>query len=135
MNNGEKKITHNSYGLPYMISFETSDQDGYLLSSQDKLKRSGTISVKKYNYNKTGYLVGIDTFYDKNPDPVETLTFSYDPFGNITERLKKKMNVLVNDLQIIYDNKTQLLYSLIRRNPSTNYMEIIRFTSYEYFEK
>ena len=133
--NGIKKTTHNSYGLPYLISFETFDEDGYLLSSQDKLKRSGTISVKKYDYDEKGYLIGIDSYYDKNPDPVETLTFSYDPFGNITERLQKKMNTLVNDLQIIYDTKTQLLYSLIRRNPGTNFMEILRFTSYEYFEK
>lgn len=133
--NGIKKITHNSYGLPYLISFETFDEDGYLLSSQDKLKRSGTVSIKKYEYDKKGYLTGMYTFYDKSPDPVETTTFTYDPFGNITERLQKKMNILVNDLQIIYDTKTQLLYSLIRRNPSTNFMEIIRFTSYEYFEK
>lgn len=132
--NGIKKTTHNSYGLPYLISFDTFDEDGYLISSQDKLKRSGTISVKKYNYDEKGYLKGIDTYYDKNPEPVETHLFSYDPFGNITERLQKKMNILVNDLQIIYDTKTQLLYSIIRRNPSTNFMEIIRFTSYEYFK-
>ena len=132
--NGIKKITYNSYGLPYLISFNTFDEDGYLLSSQDKLKRSGTVSIKKYKYDEKGYLKGIDTFYDKNPEPVETTTFAYDPFGNITERLQKKMNTLVNDLQIIYDTKTQLLYSIIRRNPSTNFMEIIRFTGYEYFK-
>ena len=56
--NGIKKTTHNSYGLPYLISFDTFDEDGYLLSSQDKLKRSGTISVKKYNYDEKGYLKG-----------------------------------------------------------------------------
>ena len=133
--NGIKKTTYNSYGLPYLISFDTFDEDGYLLSSQEKLKRSGTVSKKKYEYNEKGYLKEIYTFYDKNPDPVETITFAYDPFGNITERLQKKMNTLVNDLQIIYDTKTQLLYSIIRRNPSTNFMEIIRFTGYEYFNK
>ena len=45
--NGIKKTTYNSYGLPYLISFDTFDEDGYLLSSQDKLKRSGTVSKKK----------------------------------------------------------------------------------------
>ena len=133
--NGIKRTTHNSYGLPYLISFDTFDDDGYLVSSHDKLKRSGTLSIKKYRYGDKGYLSEIETFYGKNSEPVETIAYSYDPFGNLTERLQKKMNTLVNDLQIIYDTKTQLLYSIIRRNPSTNFMDIIRFTGYEYYQK
>ena len=88
---------------------------------------------KKYKYNAKGYLDRIETFYDKTVEPVETISFLYDPFGNLTERLHKKMNILVNELQLIYDDKTQLLYSIIRRDPSTNFMAIIRFKTYEYY--
>ncbi len=130
---GGKKTTYNSYGLPYLISTEEKDADGYLVSRKEKLKRSGTISTNKYQYNAKGYLDRIETFYDKTVEPVETISFLYDPFGNLTERLHKKMNILVNELQLIYDDKTQLLYSIIRRNPSTNFMAIIRFKTYEYY--
>ena len=132
--NGEKKTRYNSYGLPYLISFETYDEDGYKIASQEKLKRSGTISENKYTYTEKGLLKQILTFYDKKTDPVQTISFSYDAFGNMTERLEKKMNTLVKDLQVIFDTKTQLLHSIIRRNPNTNFMAIIRFTTYDYFD-
>lgn len=128
-----KKTTYNSYGLPYLISSKQNDGDGYLISSQEKLKRSGTISTKKYNYNKKGYLDTIKTFYNKNAEAVESISFAYDPFGNLKERLHKKMGTLIDELQLVYDNKTQLLYSIIRRNPGTNFISIIRFKSYEYY--
>jgi hypothetical protein len=130
---GGKKTTYNSYGLPYLISSEETDTDGYLVSRKEKLKRSGTLSTKKYQYNEKGYLDVIETYYNKTIEPVESVSFLYDPFGNLTERLDKKMNILVNELQLIYDDKTQLLYSIIRRDPSTNFMAIIRFKTYEYY--
>lgn len=132
--NGEKRTRFNSYGLPYLISFDTYDEDGYKITSQEKLKRSGTVSKKTYSYTEKGFLQEVLTFYDKKPDPVQTITFSYDAFGNMTERLEKKMNTLVKDLQVIFDTKTQLLHSIIRRNPNNNFMAIVRFTTYEYFD-
>ena len=131
--NGDKSTKLNAYGLPYLIAYDVFDEYGYKIASIEKLKRSGTVTKKKYLYNNKGILETLESYYDKNIDPVETISFSYDTFGNITERLQKKMNILVNDLQVIYDTKTQLLYSIIRRNPSTNFMEIVRFTTYEYY--
>ena len=52
--------------------------------------------------------------------------------NGILERNEFKQGVLIRDLQVIFDTKTGLLYSIIDRNPRNNFMSIIRFTEYLY---
>jgi len=127
-----KKTTFNSYNLPYLISHDEYNEDGYKINSIDKLKMGGTMYKKAYSYNEKGLVISIDTYYDRNPKPVERLTFKYDEFDNILERNEFKQGVLIRDLQVIFDTKTGLLYSIIDRNPRNNFMSIIRFTEYLY---
>jgi hypothetical protein len=129
----DKKTTYNSYGLPYLLSYEIYDENGYKTSSIDKLKMGGTIYKKNYGYNDKGLLTTIQTYYDNHPNPVEALKFQYDDFGNIIERHEFKQDVFLRDLQIIFDTKTGLLHSIIDRNPVNNFMSIIRFTGYEIY--
>ena len=129
----DKKTTYNSYKLPYLISYDEFNEDGYKTCSIDKLKMGGTIYKKNYLYNDKGLLINIKTFYDKHPKPVEELKFKYDSFGNIIERHEFKQEVFVKDFQIIFDTKTGLLHSIIDRNPVNNFMSIIRFTKYEFY--
>ena len=61
------------------------------------------------------YILAIDAgttssraiLFDKNAEAVESISFAYDPFGNLKERLHKKMGTLIDELQLVYDNKTQ----------------------------
>ena len=129
----KRKTTFNSYKLPYLISYDEYNEDGYKISSIDKLKMGGTMYKKLYIYNKKGLLVNIKTFYDRHENPVEELKFQYDDFGNLIERHEIKQEVFIRDLQIIFDNKTGLLHSIIDRNPINNFMSIIRFTNYEFY--
>ena len=94
----------------------------------------GTVYKKDFSYNEKGLLMNIKTFYDKHPEPVEEYDFKYDIFGNILERQEYKQGVLIRDFQIIFDTKTGLLYSIIARNPVTNFMSIVRFTDYKYYQ-
>ena len=130
----KKKTTYNSYNLPYLISYDQYNEDGYKICSVDKLKMGGTMYKKVYDYNRKGLLTSINTYYDKHPEPVEALFFKYDDFGNIIERHENKQNVFIRDLQIIFDTKTGLLHSIIDRNPINNFMSIIRFTKYETYD-
>lgn len=129
----DRKTTYNSYKLPYLISYDEFNEDGYKTCSVDKLKMGGTIYKKNYAYNNKGLLTSIKTFYDKHPKPVEELKFQYDGFGNIIERHEFKQEVFINDFQIIFDTKTGLLHSIIDRNPMNNFMSIIRFTDYMFY--
>jgi len=130
----DKKTTYNSYGLPYLISYQLYNEDGYKTTSIDKLKMGGTVYKKDYEYNSKGLLTGIRTYYDNYPNPVKELKFQYDDFGNIIERHEIKQDVFIRDLQIIFDTKTGLLHSIIDTNPINNFMSIIRFTSYEFYD-
>ena len=91
-------------------------------------------TIPIYPNNEKGLLMNIKTFYDKHPEPVEECEFKYDLFGNILERQEYKQGVLIRDFQIIFDTKTGLLHSIIDRNPVTNFMSIVRFTKYEYYQ-
>ena len=130
----EKKTTYNSYNLPYLISYDEYNEDGYKIRAIDKLKMGGTVYKKDFSYNEKGLLMNIKTFYDKHPEPVEEYDFKYDVFGNILERQEYKQGVLIRDFQIIFDTKTGLLHSIIDRNPVTNFMSIVRFTEYKYYQ-
>ena len=129
-----KKTTYNSYNHPYLISSDEYNEDGYKISAIDKLKMGGTVYKKDFFYNEKGLLIKIKTFYDKHPEPVEECEFKYDVFGNILERQEYKQGVLIRDFQIIFDTKTGLLHSIIDRNPVTNFMSIVRFTEYKYYQ-
>ena len=131
--NGFKKVTYNNYGLPYMDEYEKWDSVGYKLEEIQVMRMSSTQYTKKFFYNDKGFLASWSTTVNESNNPLEECQFKYDNFGNLIERKNYKDGFFLGELQIIYDNKTQLLGSTIEKMSGSNLMLILRFQVVEFF--
>lgn len=134
MESGFKKVTYNNYGLPYMDEYETWDADGYKLEEIQKLRMGSAEYKKKFFYNERGLLSSWTIQYNDSEKPVKEAQFKYDSFGNVIERKIFGSSVFTGELQIVYDNKTQLLGSTIERLAGSNLLVILRFQNIQYFK-
>jgi hypothetical protein len=130
---GFKKTTFNNYGLPYMDEFESWDADGYKLEEIQKWRMGSNQYNKKFFYNDKGLLSTWAIHYNNSEKPVQETQFKYDGFGNVIERKYFKEGIFIGELQIIYDNKTQLLGSTIEKLAGANYMVILRFKDIQFY--
>jgi len=130
---GSKTIVSNNYNLPYKEEWEIRNADGYLLESIENFKMIELLKSKKYFYNEKGLLSSIAVYENNAPNPIEETIFKYDALGNLIEKHTKRNGIFIKDLQIIYDNKTQLLGSFIQREVASNLMYIVRFKDYKFY--
>ena len=130
---GSKTIVSNNYNLPYKEEWEIRNADGYLLESIENFKMIELLKSKKYFYNEKGLLSSIAIYENNTPNPIEENIFKYDALGNLIEKHTKRNGIFIKDLQIIYDNKTQLLGSFIQREVASNLMYIVRFKDYKFY--
>lgn len=131
---GYKKVTYNNYGLPYMDEFEFWDNDGYKLEEVQKLRMGSTEYKKKFFYNEKGLLSSWAIHYNNSEKPVQEARFKYDNFGNVIERLNYSEGIFKGELQIVYDNKTQLLGSTIEKLAGSNLLIILRFSDIQFYK-
>jgi hypothetical protein len=130
---GSKTIVSNNYNLPYKEEWEIRNADGYLLERIENFKMIELLKSKKYFYNEKGLLSSIAIYENNGPNPIEENIFKYDALGNLIEKHTKRNGIFIKDLQIIYDNKTQLLGSFIQREVASNLMYIVRFKDYKFY--
>jgi hypothetical protein len=117
-----------------MDEFTIWNEDGYKLEELQKLRMASAEYKKKFIYNEKGLLSSIQTFYNNSESPVQETTFKYDHFGNIIEKKQFKEGIFLGELQIIYDNKTQLLGSTIEKMEGSNMMYILRFNTVKFYK-
>jgi hypothetical protein len=130
-----KKTTLNSYGLPYKSEMIYYDENGYLLEKEERFIRTGKTNKQVFEYNEKGYLVKKLTYEGSAFDPSEEVQYVYDEFGNLFEKHEYKDGVYISETQIVYNEKTKLMTAIIIRDVKTDFLMVIRFGSYSYFEK
>jgi YD repeat-containing protein len=129
-----KRVKYNNYDLPYMEEFFNYNQDGYLIERIERIKMTSDVFTYHYGYNENGKLATIVKTTNKSEVPVEELKFKYDELGNLLEKHIYKNGVFTTDVQIIYNSRSRLLSSVITRQVSTNFMLILRFLDYEFYD-
>jgi hypothetical protein len=130
----EKKTLFNSYKLPYVEEMNYFNADGYLIEKEERLKMTSGIVRYIYAYNDKGLLESIQKKNNLDGSNQEEWVFKYDKFGNLIEKHVFKNGVFMTNIQIMYNRETFLLSSILRVEVSTNYMTILRFKSYEFFD-
>lgn len=128
-----KRVVYNNYNLPYLEEFSYYNEDGYLLEKVERLKMTSNMRTHKYAYNDKGFLESLATFKKNKEQAAEELQFVYDEYGNLEEKKLYKNGEFITDTEIIYNSKSKLMSSVIIRDVKTNFMMILRFKDYEYF--
>lgn len=129
-----KKITFNSYDLPYQDEIDYFDSLGYLIETSKKYKMTSNSLSKKFEYNEKGLLAAIRKSSNVNGVYDEELLFKYDDLGNLLEKHIYKNGQYISDIQIIYNLDTKLLSSILTRTVETNFIKILRFKEITFYE-
>lgn len=129
-----KRTKFNNYNLPYLDEFTNYNELGYLVERNERIKMTSTVYTYLYSYNEKGLLAGIAKTSNRAEGILEESLFTYDLLGNLEQKHIYKNGVFTTDIQIIYNSKSHLLSSVITRQVSTNFMMILRFQDYEFFD-
>jgi hypothetical protein len=117
-----------------MDEYESWNADGYKLEEIQKLRMGATEYKKKFFYNERGLLSSWAIYYNDSEKPVQEAQFKYDNFGNVIERKNYSDTFFMGELQIVYDNKTQLLGSTIEKLAGSNLLLILRFKDIKFYK-
>lgn len=129
-----RRISFNSYGKPFLEEIFYHDADGYITKKKDVIKMTSKQFIHEYEYNENGYLSAMRKKDEKGEKYTEEILFSYDEFGNLSEKQIYNNGEHITDIQIIYNNKTGLLSSIITRSLTTGILAILQFKEYSYFD-
>lgn len=128
-----KRTRFNSYDLPYLVEQFITNEHGYLVEVNERYLMTSQVNTTNYSYNEKGLLSSIRKASNGGKD-VEELAFAYDEFGNLLQKHITKNGIFTTDIQVVYNSKSKLLSSVITRQVSTNFMLIIRFLDYDFYE-
>jgi hypothetical protein len=129
-----KRTRYNNYDLPYLDEYFNYNELGYLVERIERIKMTGTVYTFSYEYNREGKLSAIRKKSNKEEGYLEELLYKYDELGNLIEKHIYKKGVFTTDIQIMYSSKTKLLSTVLTREVATDFMMILRFRDYEFFE-
>ncbi|HRP52247.1 MAG TPA: hypothetical protein PLI97_01925 [Fluviicola sp.] len=128
-----KKITFNNYGNPYLEEYAYYDSLGYLKKEEKIYTITRNKQTTLYTYSDKGWIQKLSVYKNTDTIPLSESIFTYDAFGNMLSKLEYKNGVFTTEYQIVYSGLTGLLYSIIIREVSTNFISIIKFSEPSFY--
>lgn len=129
-----KRTRYNNYGLPYLDEYFNYNADGYLIERIERIRMTGTVYTYHHAYNEKGLLGAIRKTSNLDETVLEETQFKYDELDNLIEKHLYRKGIFTTDIQIIYNSQSRLLSSVITRQVSTDFMMILRFLDYEFYD-
>lgn len=130
-----RKKVFNSYGNQYMEVTKYYDSLGYLSREEELFTITRNRITTRYKYSDKGWIENISVYKNTDTVPTSESRFTYDAFGNLQSKLVYKDGVFITEYQLVYSGLTGLIYSIIIREVSTNFMSIIRFKEPTFWDK
>ncbi len=128
-----KKTVYNNYDLPYKFEISKYNELGYLVEREERLIMTMSLTTVKYTYNDRGYIASISSFEGSDTIPSEESIFTYDEYGNLLEKHLYRKGVFTTEFEMIYNEKSKLLSYVLTRDVATNFIMILGFKNYEFF--
>lgn len=133
--NQSKKIVSNNYGFPYLEEISYFHPElGYLVSKEERLKMTYETKKTTYDYTSKGWISKINIVSSANSNANQEVVFKYDEAGNVIAKEIYKNGDYLIDIQIIYNSKTGLISYLLSRDVKSNFITILKFNQYDYFQ-
>jgi hypothetical protein len=128
-----KKTVYNNYDLPYKYEIIKYNELGFLVEREERYIMTMAVTTVKYNYNEKGYIASIASFEGSDILPREESIYQYDDFGNLLEKHVYRNGTFTTEFEMIYNEKSKLLSYVLTRDVSTNFIMILGFKDYEFF--
>lgn len=129
-----KKTVFNSYGFQYMHEFSYSNDLGYLIRKEERYLMTGELISHIYEYNDKGLLSAIKSIKNVEETPFEEILFTYDENDNLTEKQYSRDGEHITETEILFNEQSKLLVYVITRDVATNFIMILSFKDYQFYE-
>lgn len=127
LDNGEKKITLNSYGKPYLEEFFFYDEHGYLKEHRKRYIINNKRSKTLYDYNERGLLHQKEMINDLAKSDTTRLDYDYDEAGNLLSAQEFQNSELKRRIEFLYEPATWLLDARLIKVEKTELIRIVRY--------
>jgi len=131
---GLKKYFYNSKGTLYQIEFFYKDENGFLIKQESHLITGQGRTVTTYTYGNKGLLAEKHTETHFAGKTTTTYKYEYDDNQNILAQHYYRNGQYITEFQIVYNSKTMLLSAIITRDEKTNFITILKFSDYTFYE-
>jgi len=131
--NSKKQIVFNNYNLPYKEITSLFSEDGYLLEQKEKMKMSSAFFKKTFSYNDQGWVSSKKNFRSTDSIPSERWEYKYDSWGNLIKLDYYRGKNLLEEKEIYYSEKTNLIANMLIINNITQSLKIIRFKGIDFY--
>jgi hypothetical protein len=128
-----KKTVYNNYDLPYKYEIIKYNDLGFLVEREERFIMTMAVTTVKYAYNEKGYIASIGSFEGSDTLPREETIYQYDDFGNLLEKQVYRNGVFTTEFEMIYNEKSKLLSYVLTRDVATNFIMILGFKDYVFF--
>lgn len=131
---GLKKKYYNSKGIHYKTEFIYTNENGFLTGTSASLINGNGRFKTSLTYGDKGLLAEKKTENHLMKKTTSTYRYEYDENQNILAQHYYRNGNYTTEFQIVYDSKTMLLNAVITRDVKTNFMTILKFSDYTFYE-
>lgn len=132
--NQEKKTHYNNFGLPFQYTFYYFNDLGYLTEIIETLAVSSGQKKTTFTYNERGLIQEKHHVSSVMGNNSYRITYTYDELGNLLSSDLYRNGVYTTETQIIYNSKTGLVSSLLKRQVDTNLINILNLDNYTFYD-
>jgi hypothetical protein len=129
----EKKTHFNNFGLPFQYSFFYRNDLGYLTQIVENMAVSSGQRTTTFSYNERGLIAEKRMVSSVMGNSSYKITYVYDQIGNLLSSELYRNGVYTTETQVIYNSKTGLVSSLLKRQIDTQLITILQLDNYEFY--
>ncbi len=131
----EKKTVYNSYGVPYKDIMTYYNEQGQVVSKEERLRRTSKGTITTYSYNDKGLLDSLKTVSDISVRQERLYVYEYNEFNNLFKKNYYKNGVHTTQHRVLYNDKTMTLESILIQNVATAFIRILSLEEYIFFDE
>lgn len=129
----EKKTHFNNFGMPFQYTFYYYNDLGYLTQIVENMAVSSGQRKTTFSYNERGLIAEKRMVSSVMGNSSFRVSYTYDPIGNLLSSEMHRNGVYTTETQVIYNSKTGLVSSLLKRQIDTQLITILQFDNYEFY--
>jgi hypothetical protein len=132
--NQEKRTNFNNFGLAFQYTFFYYNDLGYLTEIVESMAVSSGQRKTTFKYNERGLLEEKRNVSTVMGNSSFRISYTYDAIGNLEASELHRNGVYVTESQVIYNSKTGLVSSLLKRQIDTQLITILNLDNYTFYE-
>lgn len=132
--NNYKKIYLNHADKVYKDEFHYFNEFDLLIEQEGRMKMGSGLTKTTYQYDEFGRVSEKKSEKRVMGNYTAKWVYEYDEHNNVLAEHYYKDDKYITEYQIVYQQETMLLKALVTRDVETEFVTILRFSDYTFFE-